>query len=101
MEEMNNTNEVMNEETFDLVPGNNEQVEEGNGSIVPIIIGGLLVSGVAAGVGLGWKKLKGKREERLIRKLEKAGYIVSMPEEEYEKEDLENDVVEEDSKTKK
>lgn len=101
MEEMNNTNEVMNEETYDLVPESNGQVEEGNGSIVPIIIGGLLVSGVAAGVGLGWKKLKGKREERAIRNLEKAGYIVSMPEEEYEEEGLEDDVVEEDSKTKK
>lgn len=101
MEEMNNTNEVMNEETYDLVPENNEQVEEGKGSIVPIIIGGLLVSGVAAGVSLGWKKLKGKREERAIRKLEKEGYIVSMPEEEYEEEGLENDVMEEDSKTKK
>lgn len=99
MEEMNNTNEVMNEETYDLVPGSNEQVEEGNGSIVPIIIGGLLVSGVAAGVSLGWKKLKGKREERAIRSLEKAGYIVSMPEEEFEEEEFE-DVVE-DSKAKK
>lgn len=100
MEEMNNTNEVM-EETYDLVPENNEQVEEGNGSIVPILIGGLLVSGVAAGVSLGWKKLKGKGTERAIRKLEKEGYIVSMTEEEYEEEDLEDDVVEEDSKTKK
>lgn len=101
MEEMNNTNEVMNEETYDLVPENNEQVEE-NGSIVPpILIGGLLVSGVAAGVSLGWKKLKGKGTERAIRKLEKEGYIVSMPEEEYEEEDFEDDVVEEDSKTKK
>lgn len=99
MEEMNNTNEVMNEETYDLVPGSNEQVEEGNGSIVPIIIGGLLVSGVAAGVSLGWKKLKGKREERAIRSLEKAGYIVSMPEEEFEEEEFE-DVVE-DSEAKK
>lgn len=101
MEEMNNTNEVMNEETYDLVPESNEQVEEGNGSIVPIIIGGLLVSGVAAGVSLGWKKLKGKREERAIRNLEKAGYIVSMPEEKFVEEDLEDDVVEEDSKIKK
>lgn len=95
MEEIRNE-EIMNtEETTNLVPTNDYVSETGNdeGSLVPLVIGGLTLTAIATGIGLGWKKLKGKRKERLLSELKADGYTIIPPEEE---ETVDAEVVEEE-----
>ena len=99
MEEIRNE-EIMNtEETTNLVPTNDyvPETEDNEGSITPLIIGGLTLTAIAAGIGFGWKKLKGKREQKLLEKLKADGYTIIPPEEE---ETVDAEIVEEEESTK-
>lgn len=99
MEEIRNE-EIMNtEETTNLVPTNDYVAEDNEGSITPLIIGGLTLTAIAAGIGFGWKKLKGKREQKLLEKLKADGYTIIPPDEE-ECAPLDVEVVEEEESTK-
>lgn len=101
MEEIRNE-EIMNtEETTNLVPTNDyvPETEDNEGSITPLIIGGLTLTAIAAGIGFGWKKLKGKREQKLLEKLKADGYTIIPPEEE-ECAPLDAEIVEEEESTK-
>lgn len=98
MEEIRNE-EIMNtEEATNLVPTNDyvPETEDNEGSITPLIIGGLTLTAIAAGIGFGWKKLKGKREQKLLEKLKADGYTIIPPDLE-ECEAVESEVVEEES----
>ena len=78
MEEMN-TNLTTIEEATDVVTNENNQPEE-SGSVMPLVIGGLVLGSIGAGCAYAYKKLKGNRLDRQIKKLEKAGYTVTPPE---------------------
>lgn len=78
MEEMN-TNLTTTEETTDMVNYEDNQPEE-SGSVMPLLIGGFVLGAIGAGGTCVYKKLKGNRLERQIKKLEKAGYTVTPPE---------------------
>ena len=78
MEEMN-TNLTTTEETTDMVNYEDNQPEE-SGSVMPLLIGGFVLGAIGAGGACVYKKLKGNRLERQIKKLEKAGYTVTPPE---------------------
>ena len=99
MEEIRNEEIMSTEETTNLVPTNDyvPETEDNEGGITPLIIGGLTLTAIAAGIGFGWKKLKGKRERKLLEKLKADGYTIIPPEEE---ETVDAEVVEEES-TKK
>lgn len=101
MEEIRNEESMNAEETTDLVPTNDyvPETEDNEGSITPLIIGGLTLTAIAAGIGFGWKKLKGKREQKLLEKLTADGYTIIPPDLE-ECETVESEVVEEESKKK-
>lgn len=95
-EEMNNET-MVEENTTDLVPQNDyEPIEEEEGSIVPVVIGGLLIAGAAAGIGLGWKKIKAHSEKRQLKKLEKKGYTI-IPPDSYEEDVVEAEEVSEEN----
>lgn len=93
MEEIRNEEGMNAEETTNLVPTNDYVPEDNEGSITPLIIGGLTLTAIAAGIGFGWKKLKGKREQKLLEKLKADGYTIIPPEEE---ETVDAEVVEEE-----
>lgn len=98
--EENRNEEIMNtEETTNLVPTNDyvSETEDNEGSITPLIIGGLTLTAIAAGIGFGWKKLKGKREQKLLEKLKADGYTIIPPEEE---ETVDAEIVEEEESAK-
>lgn len=97
MEEMN-TNLTTIEETTDVVTNENNQPEE-SGSVMPLVIGGLVLGSIGAGCAYAYKKLKGNRLGRQIKKLEKAGYTITPPEV-CEGEIVENDEPEETSEEK-
>lgn len=103
MEEIRNENTMMETETTNenLVPENAyvPEMEESKGSLTPIIIGGLLLAGAVAGLGLGKKKLGEKLEERQLKKLSKKGYTIIPPEEDEEEINVES--VEEENVTDK
>lgn len=101
MEEIRNEESMNAEETTNLVPANDyvPETEDNEGSITPLIIGGLTLTAIAAGIGFGWKKLKGKREQKLLEKLEADGYTI-IPPDLVECETAESEDVEEES-TKK
>lgn len=99
MEEIRNE-EIMNtEEATNLVPTNDyvPETEDNEGGVAPLIIGCLTLTAIAAGIGFGWKKLKGKREQKLLEKLKADGYTIIPPEEE---ETVDAEVVEEEESTK-
>lgn len=101
MEEIRNEESMNTEETTDLVPTNDYvlETEDNEGSITPLIIGGLTLTAIAAGIGFGWKKLKGKREQKLLEKLKADGYTIIPPE--YDGEEfVDEEVMEEESKKK-
>lgn len=99
MEEIRNEESMNTEETTNLVPTNDyvPETEYNEGSITPLIIGGLTLTAIATGIGFGWKKLKGKREQKLLEKLKADGYTIIPPEEE---ETVDAEVVEEEESTK-
>lgn len=74
------------------------QESEGSGILKKIIIGGL-VGGAAIAIIKNRKKIADKIEKRRIRKLEKAGYVISLPGEDVdddrEDESYESEIVEE------
>ena len=99
MEEIRNEESMNTEETTNLVPTNDyvPETEDNEGSITPLIIGGLTLTAIAAGIGFGWKKLKGKREQKLLEKLKADGYTIIPPEEE---ETVDAEIVEEEESAK-
>lgn len=99
MEEIRNEESMNTEETTNLVPTNDyvPETEDNEGSIAPLIIGGLTLTAIATGIGFGWKKLKGKREQKLLEKLKADGYTIIPPEEE---ETVDAEVVEEEESAK-
>lgn len=99
MEEIRNE-EIMNtEETMNLIPTNDyvPEMKDNEGGVAPLIIGGLTLTAIAAGIGFGWKKLKGKREQKLLEKLEADGYTIIPPGEE---ETVDAEIVEEEESAK-
>ena len=86
MEENRNENmEVAVENTNGTyIPENYQETDESGISATPIIIGGLLLTAAAAGVGLGWKKIKEKSEERQLKKFRKKGFTIIPPEDDEE-----------------
>ena len=101
MEEIRNEESMNTEEITNLVPTNDyvPETEDNEGSINPLIIGGLTLTAIAAGIGFGWKKLKDKREQKLLEKLKADGYTIIPPEEE-ECAPLDVEVMEEGESTK-
>lgn len=101
MEEIRNEESMNTEETTNLVPTNDyvPETEDNEGGIAPLIIGGLTLTAIAAGIGFGWKKLKGKGEQKLLEKLKADGYTIIPPDRE-ECETSESEDMEEES-TKK
>lgn len=99
MEEIRNEESMNTEETMNLIPTNDyvPEMEDNEGGVAPLIIGGLTLTAIAAGIGFGWKKLKGKREQKLLEKLEADGYTIIPPEEE---ETVDAEIVEEEESTK-
>ena len=99
MEEIRNEESMNTEETTNLVPTNDyvPEMEDNEGGVAPLIIGGLTLTAIAAGIGFGWKKLKGKREQKLLEKLKADGYTIIPPEEE---ETVDAEIVEEEESTK-
>ena len=99
MEEIRNEESMNTEETTNLVPTNDyvPETEDNEGGVAPLIIGGLTLTAIAAGIGFGWKKLKGKREQKLLEKLKADGYTIIPPEEE---ETVDAEIVEEEESTK-
>lgn len=102
MEEIRNEESMNTEETTNLVPTNDyvPEMEDNEGGVAPLIIGGLTLTAIAAGIGFGWKKLKGKREQKLLEKLEADGYTIIPPGEE-ECAPLDAEIVEEEESAKK
>lgn len=97
MEEIRNE-EVTTMETTEHYPVNNVEPEEnGSNIVVPIMIGGLLVTAAA---GIIWKKRKSKRKDKMIDELVKEGYTIVPPEKEDE-DIVDSEIVEEDEKPKK
>lgn len=99
MEEIRNE-EVTTMETTENYPVNNVEPEEGGSNIVvPIMIGGLLVTAAASAAGIIWKKRKSKRKDKMIDELVKEGYTIVPPEK--EDEDIVDSEIVEDEKPKK
>lgn len=85
------------EEVEDVEVTTLEPEESSSGVLGTVVKAGLVIGGAAV---VGWaiknrNKLKARREEKAIAKLEKAGYVVSLPYDadvEIEEEDIEDDV---------
>lgn len=101
MEEIRNEESMNTEETTNLVPTNDyvPEMEDNEGGVAPLIIGGLTLTAIAAGIGFGWKKLKGKREQKLLEKLKADGYTI-IPPGEGECAPLDAEIVEEEESAK-
>ncbi len=84
-------NEVMYEEVDTVIDAINEEPVKSSGVLRKVAYGALFTCAAAVGAWL-WKKNEPKREERAIKKLEKKGYVVYMPEA-----DIEDDVTEDES----
>ena len=73
-EETTMINEIENEEVFDTT----EPIEESGEGLLGLLLLGAV--SVGAGVTAWWYKKSGKLNERRIKKLEKQGYVVALPE---------------------
>lgn len=95
--------EIRNEEvtTMENYPVNNVEPEENRSNIlVPIAIGGLLMTAAVSAAGIIWRKGESRRKKKMIEKLAKEGYTIVPPEEEDE-DVVDCEIVEEDKKPKK
>lgn len=95
--------EIRNEEvtTMENYPVNNVEPEEnGSNILVPIAIGGLLMTAAVSAAGIIWRKGESRRKKKMIEKLAKEGYTIVPPEEEDE-DVVDIEIVEEDEKPKK
>lgn len=101
----NERNEVMEIETNELTESNNYETENSKSGSGLLVAGGLALIGAAGAGAVAMLRKKGllpTKEERAIKRLEKAGYVVMAPEKDFvdvEPNDVE-DVAPEEEETK-
>ena len=93
-------NEEIKNENMDLIEVESQDMEdtiveseESGGILGKLVLGGVLLAAAGGGLAFLRKKNKNKIEERRIKQLEKAGYVVITPEP-VEPNDEDEDVVE-------
>lgn len=95
MEEIKN--EVMENEVMDMEPTNEETYETEGSGIGRILVAGAIAGGVALGAVI-IKKNRGRLDNWMKKRLEKKGYIVEDPEENFDGEVMDSEETEEETK---